>query len=499
MHTCGNSEFRIPNSEFSNSYHASLNAVSQQDLPFSESRLFNSEFGIRNSRIEVHLPMPKKQLLSLFDLTMIVIGLVIGLGIFRTAKDTAVASATPSIFFLTWVAGGLVALCGALTYAEIGSRYPITGGYYKIFATCYHPSIAFAINCIILISNAASLAGVALIGSEYISLVLFDHPPSDMVRAGIGIFAVALFYGVNLMGLRMSSRTQNVLMAVKISMLLLIVSAVFFPSQHATQAAAPVDVSGWDWIRSFGVALVAVSFTYGGYQQTINFGEEVVDPSRNIPRGIFRGILIIILLYLAVNYAYYKVVGFDQLKTSDGIASIVAERLLGPPGKYIFSVLLYIAVLAYVNVILLSNPRVMFAMSQDGILPSAFQKKDSKGVLTVSLTVYAVLTVVILFFAKTFDKILSFSIFLDSIGMAFSAGALFILRRKTAHLDKSKIYVMKWYPLMPIIFIAAYTVTAISIAMSKPMLALTASLVLAAFVALYFLTRSIHRKPIGEA
>ena len=444
--------------------------------------------------------MPRKQLLSLFDLTMIVIGLVIGLGIFRTAKDTAMASATPSIFFMTWVAGGLVALCGALTYAEIGSRYPITGGYYKIFATCYHPSIAFAINCIILISNAASLAGVALIGSEYISLVLFDSPPSDLVRAGIGIFAVALFYGVNLMGLRMSSRTQNVLMAVKISMLLLIVSAVFFPAHHSVQAAVPTTaVSGWDWIRSFGVALVAVSFTYGGYQQTINFGEEVENPTRNIPKGIFRGILVIIVLYLAVNYSYYKVVGFEQLKTSDGIASIVAERLMGPAGRYIFSVLLYIAVLAYVNVILLSNPRVMFAMSQDGILPKAFQKKDEKGVLTVSLTVYAAMTIIILFFAKTFDKILSFSIFLDSIGMAFSAGALFILRKKTAHLDKSKIYVMKWYPLMPIIFIAAYTVTAISIAMSKPMLALTATIVLAAFILLYFLTKRLHRTPVGNA
>ncbi len=438
----------------------------------------------------------RKQLLSLFDLTMIVIGLVIGLGIFRTAKDTAAASATPSIFFLTWVAGGLVALCGALTYAEIGSRYPVTGGYYKIFATCYHPSIAFAINCIILISNAASLAGVALIGSEYISLVLFDSPPSELIRAGIAIFAVALFYGVNLMGLRMSSRTQNVLMAVKIFMLLLIVSAIFLPAQHAAKPTVINEaISGWDWVRSFGVALVAVSFTYGGYQQTINFGEEVVDPSRNIPKGIFRGILIIIVLYLAVNFSYYKVVGFDQLKTSDGIASIVAERLLGPAGKYIFSVLLYIAVLAYVNVILLSNPRVMFAMSQDGILPKAFQKKDEKGVLTVSLTVYAALTIIILFFAKTFDKILSFSIFLDSIGMAFSAGTIFILRRKTAQIDPSKIYIMKAYPIMPIIFIAAYAITAVSIAISRPMLALTATLVLAVFVGIYFATRRSHRPP----
>ena len=110
-----------------------------------------------------------RPLLSLFDLTMIVIGLVIGMGIFRTASDSARAAITPTVFFVAWFVGGIIALCGALTYAEIGSRYPVTGGYYKIFATAYHPSVAFAINCIILISNAASLAAVALIGSEYLS------------------------------------------------------------------------------------------------------------------------------------------------------------------------------------------------------------------------------------------------------------------------------------------------------------------------------------------
>src|SRR6186713_1458526 len=123
--------------------------------------------------------MKETRKLALFDITMIVIGLVIGMGIFRTAKDAAAASSSPAFYFSVWILGGLIALCGALTYAEIGSRYPITGGYYKIFAECYHPSIAFAINCIILISNAASLSGVALIGSEYISQIIFTTEPSD--------------------------------------------------------------------------------------------------------------------------------------------------------------------------------------------------------------------------------------------------------------------------------------------------------------------------------
>lgn len=440
-----------------------------------------------------------RPLLSLFDLTMIVIGLVIGMGIFRTASDSARAAITPTVFFVAWFVGGIIALCGALTYAEIGSRYPVTGGYYKIFATAYHPSVAFAINCIILISNAASLAAVALIGSEYLSEIIFSKPPSDLVKSLIAMGSILLFYVVNLMGLRMSSKTQNVLMLIKIGMILLLIMAVFFPEHHTVQTATisteAASFTFMDYVKSFGGALVAVCFTYGGYQQTINFGEEIKNPSKNMPRGIFIGILVIIALYLTVSYSYYTVIGFEELKTSKGIAAIVAEKIFGPTGRYVFSLLLFFAVLAYVNVILLSNPRVMYAMSEDGILPAAFRKKDEKrDVLTVSLTVYALLSILILFFLDTFDKILSFTIFLDCIGMAFSAATLFILRKRMKGQDDSHIYKMKLYPLMPVVFIAAYVFVAFSIAWDKPMTALTALAVLAAFVIIYFVTNPSSRK-----
>lgn len=421
---------------------------------------------------------------------MIVIGLVIGMGIFRTSSDAANAAITPNVFFVAWVAGGLVALCGALTYAEIGSRLPVTGGYYKVFAECYHPSIAFAINCIILISNAASLSGVALIGSEYISQIIFVNDPGSFVKALIAMSAIIIFYGVNLMGLRMSSQTQNVLMIIKIGLVVLLISSLFFPSNYASQTLKSIfpDPTWSDYIKSFGIALIAVSFTYGGYQQTINFGGEVENARKTIPRGIFIGILVIIALYLAVSFAYYKVIGFEELKTSRGIAAIVAEKMFGPSGRYIISILLFLAVLAYVNVLLLSNPRVMYAMSQDGILPAAFSKKDSKrDVLTVSLSVFAAICVIVLFFMDEFNEILSFTIFLDSFGMAFSAATIFILRKRTKHLDGTGIYTMKLYPLMPLIFIAAYVFVAISITIDTPRFALIGIGAIAAFMLIYFI------------
>lgn len=439
--------------------------------------------------------MREKPKLRLFDLTMIVVGLVIGMGIFRTSSDAANASLTPSLFFMGWVAGGLIALCGALTYAEIGSRFPVTGGYYKVFAECYHPSIAFSINCIILISNAASMSGVALVGSEYISQVIFKTDPTATTKALIAMLPILIFYGVNLMGLRMSSTAQNILMVIKIGMLVLLISSIFFITGDTNRAvAASSDFSLMDYVKSFGLALIAVSFTYGGYQQTINFGEEVHEPRKTIPRGIFIGILIIITLYLAVSYAYYNAIGFENLKTSRGIASIVVEKMFGPTGRTVASVMLFVAVLAYVNVLLLSNPRVMYAMSKDGILPAAFSKVNEKrDVLTVGLTTFAAVGVLVLFFMDEFNKILSFTIFLDSIGMATSAATIFILRKRTRHLDGKGIYKMKLYPLLPLIFIAAYIFVGISIAFDTPLLALIATGVFAGFLLLYFIVTGMKK------
>ncbi len=434
--------------------------------------------------------MTEKPKLNLFDLTMIVIGLVIGMGIFRTARDAANAALTPSIYFSAWIVGGLVALCGALTYAEIGSRYPVTGGYYKIFAYAYHPSIAFALNCGILISNAASIAGVALIGAGYITRVLLPDA-GNAATMGIAMMAIVVFYGVNILGLRMSSKTQNVLMVIKIFMLLMLIASLLYPaaySENNVPLLQPVEGSWTDVISSFGLALVAVSFTFGGYQQTINFGSEVQRPARNIPKGIFIGIVVIISLYLVVNVAYYNIIGFNELKESREIASVVVGKLFGPVGANAFSILLFLSVLAYVNVSLLSNPRVIYAMSEDGVLPAVFQKKiEKKQVYIVALTAFAAIAFVVVFFAETFERILSFSIFLDSFGMATSAATIFILRKRTKNLDGTGIYKMKLYPLMPVLFILAYIFVCAAITINTPKIALTGMAVLIGFSVLYFI------------
>jgi len=406
------------------------------------------------------------------------------------------------IFFSAWLAGGLVALCGALTYAEIGSRLPVTGGYYKVFSYAYHPSIAFAINCMILVSNAASGAAVALVGSEYITGVIMPAAKNadyvQTVHISIALAAIIIFYGVNMLGLRFSAKTQTVLTIIKIALILMLIAPIFFASGNNDPSIINSSISpGFrEYIKAFGVGLVAVSFTYGGYQQTINFGAEVERPNRNIPRGIFIGIFIIITLYLTINYAYVHIIGFQELKASKNIAAIMASKIFGLNAERVLSILLFMSVLAYINVLLLSNPRVMYAMSEDKILPRAFQARNSRGALTLALTVFATLATLSVFWAKEFDTLLSFSIFLDCFGMILSAGSIFIVRKRTAHLNGTGIYSMKLYPLLPLIFMATYLFVAISITLdykNNHYAAAVGSSVLLFFIGIYFIAELIRK------
>ena len=261
--------------------------------------------------------------------------------------------------------------------------------------------------------------------------------------------AVTFFYLINLLGLRMSSRVQNILTIFKIVLILLLLTSALRPSSRpGPRRSRPARRGGMTmgWLKALGFGLIAVSFTYGGYQQTINFGGDVRDASRIIPRGISYGVAIIIILYLLINFVYVKVIGFEQLKSADSIAAILMDHLFGPGGDRILRVLMFLSVLAYVNVSVMSNPRVMYAMSEEGILPAIFRKKTPKrDVIIWSLTAYSAAICLTLLFTSTVEKILDYTIFLDSIGFATSASTIFILRHRKVREDQD-IYRIKWYP-----------------------------------------------------
>lgn len=445
--------------------------------------------------------MQQKKQLSLFDLSMIVVSLVIGMGVFRTPVNVAAKAQIPELFYLAWFIGGFVAFCGALTYAEIGSRFPVTGGYYKIFSSAYHPSVAFAVNCIVIISSAASVAAISIIGAEYLSKIILQvDKQTETYRVAIAITTILTFYFINLLGLKASSKTQNILTVIKIGMILTLICAVFFGGQSQTVTPIFKTPTGtlptWsDYGKALGLCLIAVSFSYAGYAQTINFGGEVKEAKKVIPRSIIIGLTIIVILYLAINYVYVKVIGFEELKSAESIAAILASKIFGQAGFNALSVIIFFSVMGYINVNLLSNPRAMFAMGEEGALPKIFSRMNQKTeVITISLTVFTLIAVLIIFYAKTFDKILNYTIFLESISMASSAATIFILRKRTAHLDKKTIYTVPLYPILPIIFIAAYTFVAFSIYADDQNAALNGLYIFLGFLVIYFASRWFNKK-----
>jgi APA family basic amino acid/polyamine antiporter len=329
---------------------------------------------------------------------------------------------------------------------------------------------------------------VALIGADYVSDLLFGRPSSTLFNIGIAISSVGLFYFVNLLGLKTSSRTQNVLMVVKISLIILLISSLFkgvSVPPHGYNEGKLYVYDGSNGSLLLLVSLVSVFFTFGGYQQTINFGSEISNP-RSMQRGIVFGIFIVLFLYLAINYTYVTVIGFDNMKNANAIGSLLFEAWFGKFGAKVFDFAMVLSVLAYVNVVLMSNPRVMFAMSEDRVLPKIFQSMHPKtGALVPGLTMFAIATALITFFGKGVDDVLSFSIFLDCMGMSTSAATLLILRKKKQG-DASVTGALKrWTPILCVIFVLAYFMVALAVVIDKPYAALTAIVLLALVLGIY--------------
>lgn len=411
-----------------------------------------------------------KPRLGSFDLTMIVVSLVIGMGIFSTPHEVADKAGIPLIFFLAWFTGAVVSFIGALTFAEIGSRYPAAGGFYKIFSHCYHPAFAFMVNWITVISNAASTAGVAIMGAEYIYPLLLPGWEHDTAVRLITISAIVFLFIINFMGIRVSAKLLNVLMIIKISLIVFLVSAIFLPhTPHAEAALAPASImSGTDMLKAFMLCFIPVFFTYGGYQQTMNFGSDIENPSRNMPRAIFMGMGIVLVLYLGVNYAYYNVLGFEKLSHTSTLAADMAQAVFGDVAFRIIAVLMFLSVMAYVNVSVMSNPRIYYAMAEDGVLPSVFKRVNARTqVQEFALTLFCVFIILTLFFLSSFQNILNYVMFFDSISLVTAAAAIFILRKRAGNNSTEGIFKMKGYPYLPAFYILIYLGVMVSVFMAK--------------------------------
>lgn len=388
--------------------------------------------------------------LSAFDTAMIVVSLVIGIGIFRTPAIVAGQAGTTAAFYGAWILGGFVSLCGALTYAEIGSRLPRAGGQYRAVAEAYHPVAAFMLTWSQAVLQGAGAAGVAFIGAEYLNLVLLPEtartPAAVMASAGV---LMLVLLALNWAGIRTGARTQNVLSMAKIVMIAgLALSALLLIGRPASPVEAPVASAAS--FAAFASAAVAVFYTYGGYQGAMNLAGDVKDAQRNLPLAITGGVVVIVALYLAINFAYERALGLPGVAASPLVAAALARATLGPIGEAVVSVAIFLSAAGFVNATILQMPRSYYAMAEDGALPAAFLRVDPKTqVQKVGLAFFAFTMLGPALMLGSFDKLLNYVMFSDSIALAVLASTLFVLRRRDPGAEGFR---MPGYPVLPAIF-----------------------------------------------
>ena len=426
-----------------------------------------------------------KPRLTLLDTLLIVINLVIGVGIFRTPALIASEVQSAEMLFFCWVIGGLVALCGALTFAEVGARLPKAGGLYKVVSVVYHPLMAFMLNWTYILTLAVSTAGVALIGAEYISpLIIPQNENSEIYNKLLVCGMILMCFGLNFIGIRSGASTQKVLSFLKMLLILVICSGVFFIDRSvSTQVGPQLSAAG----SAFGTGLVAVFYTFGGYQSTLNFGADVQNPVRNMPKAIIGGLLIIMVIYFALNATYIWVLGFDTLSSSHLVAADVARTVWGDTGAKITSTAIFLSVLCYVNVYIMQTPRLLFAMAEDKNFPSVFKKVNTRTqVQEVALIVFTLLILLSILIIKSFETLISYVIIIDSFILISVAFAIFLLRNKQKD-ESYQGYKLPFYPWIPLIFILFVCYIIYSIFLSNPEIAFQGVGLVLAGAPIYFL------------
>jgi APA family basic amino acid/polyamine antiporter len=426
--------------------------------------------------------------LGAFDAAMVVVSLVIGIGIFRTPALVAQATGSSGWFFAAWVGCGLVSLLGALTYAEIGSRLPRTGGYYRAVAEAYNPLAAFMLNWAQAVMQGAGAAGVAFIGAEYLlPLVAPGVARSTNAVLPLALTLMGILLVLNYLGIRTGARTQNVLSLVKIVMILGLGLAPFLLG-HAPAAAAPAAP-----VPSPGgmvAAAVACFYAYGGYQMAMNLGGDVRDARRNLPLAICGGMIVVVALYLLINAAYHAALGVNGIAQSSLVAAALARATLGPSGEAAISMLIFFSAAGFVNATIIQMPRSYYAMAEDGVLPGVFRGVNPRTqVQEVGLGFFAATMLIPALWLGSFEKLLSYVMFTDSLSLAVLASTLFVLRRRGTGSGEPGLFRVPLGPVLPAIFMAALLAVCVHVLVTETRLALAGVVVLLAGWPLFRLAR----------
>ncbi len=420
--------------------------------------------------------------LGLASASLLVVGGIIGSGIFFTPHDVALALPTPAWILGVWVAGGLVAMAGALTFAELGSMYKDAGGPYLYIREAFGPLAAFLHGWMILLMIASgAIAAVALSFGNYLSRFV----PIDAVGGPIGVAAITITVvtATNILGVKPGTIAANIFTVAKMAALaaLIVAGLVLTPHAVAPPELPPASALG----TGLATAFVAVLFAIGGWQQTNMVAGEIRDPARTLPRALIIGVSMVIVIYLGANIAYLNALGRDGLAASNAVAADTAERLVGEWGARAITAAAMLSIFGFVNVALLTNARVLFALGGDGALfRSAGRAHPRYGSPHIALLLLGGWSLVLLFATQgSLGALLSGVVFADWVFFGLAAAAVFRLRRTHPELERP--YRVAGYPWLPAAFVVCAIIGVLSAWVSAPKMSLAGTAMLVAGVIVY--------------
>lgn len=416
--------------------------------------------------------------LGLFDATMIVMGGIVGSGIFINPYVVARQVHTPALILGAWAIGGLIALAGSFIYAELAARMPRVGGQYAYIREAYHPALAFLYGWVLLlVIQTGGMAAVAVTFAKYFLELTGLH----LSEALLASLALGLFTFINCLGVRAGSTVQSTLMVLKILAIAMLVGCGIWFLAHsgnamsATRESQPAILDrpfSFNLITAMGAALVPVLFAFGGWQTANFIAEEVREPRKNLPRALVIGVIGVVLLYLSVNFVCVYVLGPAGLAQTTTPASAVMRVALGPLGAALIAVGIAISTLGFLSQSILTAPRVYFAMAEDGLFFRSVGWLDPRHrVPVVAIALQGVAAIVIALSGR-YDQILSYVVSMDFLFFGLSATCLFVFRRRERDSRSSgadrQLFRVPGHPLTTLLFVIASWVVVLNTIFTYP-------------------------------
>jgi APA family basic amino acid/polyamine antiporter len=429
--------------------------------------------------------------LGLLDATMIVMGGIIGSGIFINPYIVARQLHTPALILGAWAIGGFVALSGGFIWAELAARMPQLGGQYAYLKEAYHPGVAFIYGwTLLLVIQTGGMAAVAVTFARYFLQVT----KFDIGDGTIAVLVLALLTLINCFGVRAGSTAQNILMATKICAIAALVGCglVFGGKPHPMLATAAVQPMSWDLVRAGGAALTPIAFSYGGWQTATFMSAELRDPRRDLTRGLVIGVLGVVILYLAVNFVYLRVLGPEGLAATTTPASTSIETAIGPRGATFAALAIAISTLGFLSQGMLTAPRVYFAMAEDGLF---FRSVATVSKVTqapvVAIALQGALAIIIALSGR-YEQILNYVTSSDFIFFGLTGASLFVMRSRQRS-ESATGYRVPGHPWTTALFVLACALIVLGTVYSHPRDSLTGWLILASGIPVYLLWRGKAR------